>query len=1075
MASVQETNSEDYGFKLDTNEYRAFPNRFDLNKDEFTKNSLNLLAINNKYKIIAVSNYESLKFLSIKNSTTNKIELIGEIENVKITQLYFIDFLFYCLNDGKIQTLTIDQIKNLNYNFKNLRDDDIIFVSFKVLNSSNYLALDTEKILYHNSKLAETNISAYAWLNNEPIYTTNTSGYNIHDKEIAFSNETKDQLEDHTLKDLLVIQDKFLIAIYDFTDSKPDYHDVHTYLLKFDESSNKYIPYQIEVAPPFSSANRSLSYYTTTLNDWVPKNDLTFIVSSISIEIGLINYLKESNELEVILPSEDSNRANFPIDEELGEDESSLGFDIFINGSSDPNSKIKNPCEGIEEIDGNILPKIYTLLNNGVLKSWIVYHKSGLLKNELSLKKANENLKKIDSVSSTNDQKEAKVEEPKISNQPSISNQVQSNPFGSTNADVFKTQQTTQQQKSAFGATGLGSSTSTSTPTSTPSQPSGFGSTGFGSTGFGSSGGSKGFGSGFGQASFGASGFGNHSSSSQSQTKVSGFAKFGNTNNTTTTNSTASPFANLANANNSAPSGFAKLGNQTSNNDAKSIFGENKPSPMFGDSTKTSIFGNTKAASSTPAFTGTIAKSTPFAEPVDTSKEPTPEILNTKSPPHPKIATQASQSPSNFGLGKTTNTAAATSSPFGQFDKSKTFASPFANFNKPTEPSPFAQFKKSDITPQTPEVQNVISSDDYDEGDGDDENTDKEQEFGSELDDEFENIENEDNYLENSFAKQHINEEGEDESSFNQSKGFESFVDISKNDIEELEIPDDDDEDEEEDDLLDDQILNKEEIENSNESNDSPIAPVQFLFFDGYKKPMPKTNKIIEDKIREIVLGTEGSMRILKKNVQLLGLNIHRHELSPGTTFNKLSEISNLKYDKSLYINKLEYLKETEEEISKLTNSIIINENEKIKIDKLFTQLKLLEKGTLKNLKFLKNRPLENSQLETQQKLNSKFSKIKNLESKLVSLLMTLKLSNSLNSSTISKIENIIYQLNNQILEHKSSVDELIEKIESLKVSKSKDKDHDQLQSSSLVLKPKIAGSGKLLFKKKLMESNSSS
>ena len=173
--------------------------------------------------------------------------------------------------------------------------------------------------------------------------------------------------------EMFAINEKYLFVAYDTVDAELDYHDVKSYILE--ETDNDYTALEADIAPAFGSVARAVTYYHAQLSDWYKSNKFVLLTSSLAIDLGILDTTKGQTP-KIIAQSEDINRAQFPIDDESGDDCSPVGFGVSLNELT---SKVLEPCPGADEVTG-VLPRIYTLLHTGNLISWWVFHKSAILK-----------------------------------------------------------------------------------------------------------------------------------------------------------------------------------------------------------------------------------------------------------------------------------------------------------------------------------------------------------------------------------------------------------------------------------------------------------------------------------------------------------------------------------------------------------------------------------------------------------------------------------------------------------------------------------------------------------------------
>ncbi|KAG5422293.1 NUP159 [Candida metapsilosis] len=1090
MVDIETVISDDYGFKLIDDVPLTEP--IDL-KQFNDGQELRLLAIHDKHRIIAVSNSTTLKFISADK--LDDVDTVGG--EFAITQLYFTDSKFYMLNNNSIQMLTIDQIKRKEYQFSSLEGQ---FTNLELLDDDNYLGLSNGD-LYHNSTKIASNVAKFTWHESSPIYTTKSNKFQLMGKPIDFDDETKDKLSDYHLVELVSIK-SYLFLIYDISEEQPsDDHHIEAYLISHE--GDKYTPTAIDIASPFGTANRTTTYYTASINNWLQSTQLHFITSSLSSDIGIVDV--SSSPLQSIEPAEDSNKANYPMDEETSEDVSPVGFAISIN---ELNTKVDAPCVGVE---GEVVGKLPKLMR---------YRWRELLQSNASIWKTPKLRKLDDTPKETlkddfNSSKDVPPENPF---------QTTSNPFGSSTAGAFKsptaTNTASDTKKSAFGSTGFGQSTSSAFgSTAGQSTKSAFGSTGFGSgqsagSAFGASGsafgatsfggsqatksgfGATGFGSstsastGFGASGFGSSGFGAPSSNTATKSTLSsGFGKFSNHQPAAFSNTTAngnnifensakpaSPFGQSS----STSSPFGKVENKSDSPFDSNQKAPTQAKPMFPQQANTSSpFASLGKDSKAGGIDNT--RPTPFADLINSSKESTPGFtpegaskVNAESGTTQTPQMNQSQSGkeddllSAFGGLNTTEKPSSPSSfpslkkpdgpsPFASLQKANT-PSPFAGIGATRAPSDKDQFKNDfDDESESESETNITSDKNTPDEDGSEAHTPEKAPEHHAEEDSLPDIDASGNY---DLSQDDEEDEADDQQFVDESeRNDSSWVNISKK--------------EENGRILAQELVSlehegspKEEKETEivvedtpQESIDEPIQPAEFLVFDGFSGSLETTDDPIANKIRTVIANTEGNLQFLAKNVAAVTGYIDAHS-TPGKHWHEITEVGNLQYDKDMYRGKLHYLHEKEAEVDRLNLVLQKSQHEFRALDKSFSQLALLEKGTRKNLKFLKNRPLEPSKQEMREKLRLKLANVESLESKLRALLMPIKAKNSLNSSTVNKIEEILSQLNDQILDHKLALTELEEQMKKMNLEGG---------PKSLIVKPRAA---KLDLRKKLREMN---
>lgn len=108
--SIEEEISEDLGFKLDIKD-NGIPLFEPLDLQNLATKHLKLLAIHDD--LMVASNSKCIKVVSLKD-----LDDITTIEGeFSITQLHFVGNELFVLDDSKIKSLTVEQLKNKDYSF----------------------------------------------------------------------------------------------------------------------------------------------------------------------------------------------------------------------------------------------------------------------------------------------------------------------------------------------------------------------------------------------------------------------------------------------------------------------------------------------------------------------------------------------------------------------------------------------------------------------------------------------------------------------------------------------------------------------------------------------------------------------------------------------------------------------------------------------------------------------------------------------------------------------------------------------------------------------------------------------
>lgn len=500
------------------------------------------------------------------------------------------------------------------------------------------------------------------------------------------------------------------LIVYNLGDDED--HDLRNFVAK--KTSDGFEFLETFVASPFGSIVRKPVYYGAQLHEWVENQLFLFLTSSLSTEINTIGTY---NDQETVLVSQlnDSERAEFPIEESTGDDASPVGFAIDLSNSQ---TTVEDPCMGVSSAQG--LPKVLMLSHQGNLETWWVFHKAELKGDSKGLSRLLLYLQKCASISLKGPEVPSTKQNSAESGNPQNPFET-ANPFGKSSASAFHKPENEQKEnlassfgsfrlgekktgeesskkssfgdlnqvlntpafgssgtgafgasitKSAFGSSGFGSS-SKSTETTLAFGTSGFGTSGFGSKTSEASEKKSGFGSsGFGASSFGSSGFGS-SGSGTSGFGSSGFA---------TAAKKESPFGS---------SGFG--GSSASKSSPFGSISQNKASPFGSVSqNKDSPFGSASQNKDSPFGNVSKSKDSPFGSVSQSKGSPFGSVSRNKESPFGSIS---QEKPSLFGSNKPSalESKPKGDSPFGNIKSQEKTESPFAAFSKPSEKntSPF--------------------------------------------------------------------------------------------------------------------------------------------------------------------------------------------------------------------------------------------------------------------------------------------------------------------------------------------------------------------------------------------------
>ncbi|KRZ98353.1 uncharacterized protein AC631_05889, partial [Debaryomyces fabryi] len=527
MTALQETSSEDLGFKLSTKPegIRIFNDTIDFLEGD--KNDLNLLSIGNLTGYFACSNMTSIVLDKLSLFETGEVaegHELRRIENLtNVSQLTFNsdESKLYVVVDGKLKFIDMGQFEmsqlepGILKDIKNIEDKYIHNVkaihpspgspdAIGLINNSGELIVIDAGV----ARILHSGVSSFCWAKNgQTIYYGTPSSADVTavstingDVQFKIENSAVSDPTEVTLISFIELESNFKwFAVYDRGEGEPEDHEYQIYIIqKTDEQTYEF--YETDIAPPFGSVARFGTYYLLSLSNWSPGQTLVFVTSSLATEISTL-FMNAEGNIESITQLNDSDRAQFPINDDTGDDASPIGLGLELGCLE---YVVPEPCSGIDEAKG--LPRLWCLTHEGTLISWWIFDVHGLKNENVSLERALDHLKEGVVIGSTK-----LANEKEIINDTKVSNSNYSAKSSGENQEQSINQPSSNlpEDKVSFGSSGFGTSKVGSTSSGAVLGSTGFGSTGFGSSGFGSNSSSTGTsaGSGFGSTGFGSSGF----------------------------------------------------------------------------------------------------------------------------------------------------------------------------------------------------------------------------------------------------------------------------------------------------------------------------------------------------------------------------------------------------------------------------------------------------------------------------------------------------------------------------------------------------------------------------------------
>lgn len=1155
MTALQETSSEDLGFKLSTKPegIRLFNDTIDFLEGD--KNDLNLLSIGNLTGYFACSNISSIvldKLSLLETGDVAEGHEIRRIENLtNVSQLTFNcdESKLYAVIDGDLKVIDMSQYETSEVGPEIIKEIENIEAKYiqgvKVIHPSprspDSVALinNSGELILIDSGVANTlksGVSSFCWAKNgETIYYGTSSSADV--TAVSANGEVLFKIENSAVSDPAEVSlvgiaelesNSKWFAVYGKGEGEPDDHEYQIYIIE-KADDHKYEFYESDIAPPFGSVTRFGTYYLLSLSNWSSGQTLVFVTSSLATEVSTL-FINAEGKIESVTQLNDSDRAQFPINDETGDDASPIGLGLDLTCLK---SVIPEPCSGIDEAKGT-LPKLWCLTHEGTLISWWVFDVHGLKNGKVNLQrvfdylkqeivgsfrpsekkeKNNINTKFLNpnaSATSSGENPEQSINQP-LSNTPNDKTGFGTSAFGTSKI-------ASSSSGAAFGSTGFGSSPSGSgTGTSTGFGSTGFGSfskpsESFGSTGFGGSKKSSesGFGSsGFGSSSFGTTGFGSSTSGSKNDNKF-GTTGFGSSTASSNNFKSAGGFGKYSNNNTNSrnqSSPFSSLGNKES--PFTSVDREESPFANFGKEAQSTSENKSESPFDKLGKEASTIESKTESPFVKFDKEAQPTAENKAESPFAKLGKEASTSENK------------TESPFANFDKEAQPAtenkteSPFAKFDKPD--ATFNITQSSDSSNQSVTSNEETSSETPIEEEIKVETLD----FLSPLNNEI--IESKDkvaghvgNYEEKQGSlfkslqrnamgadKQSDSETSSPESSESESSDESDDIAASKpkdnvtNLLESMDIKSNNEpsksghlhESTTRIDRTDNSGITpssgakKQDGVDSNQQTLTPPSPLEFLRFDGIQGPLKNESNIVSKKIVDVYNETCGYLIIMEKNVQRLSKFIDDHDTTVDRPDHKrsldtpnlwrLASSTDLNHIidqvKPVLSSVLNSSHDLDSSLTNLTAQVEESQVQRVKIDKLLSQLSLFSKDS--NSLVLTKRPLDFHNESLQTSLRQKLRRVKDLENELISKMMPFKARSRADENILRNLEKVIFQMNESAYEHLKEINSLSVELCDLKLHSESD---SEIPKNNHKQQSKMA-SVKWILSKELKNNNNSS
>ncbi|GEQ70534.1 hypothetical protein JCM33374_g4212 [Metschnikowia sp. JCM 33374] len=760
---IEEHCSEDLGFRLSTSKsgISLFETPVNFDTPVVSENNLQLLHVGHKKNLYAASNTQLVGIGHLGDLDEDETVIKEKLKTVSLADVTYVRFdstneNLYVIAGGIPQIAAVATLMDGGASpFSKLgSDSNVSVLEPSPVDAGTYFYLDSENALhiFHNgSETSVPGIAGASWAYSGSEIVT------VAGDTVRFFSLTGIETSSYTIEDAgnlyavsTVDHDNWYVVGAPEDEEGDDAHTLVT------RTGGNFSSGELFMPPAFGELPRAPSVYSASVIDWAKGSTFVFVANALSPEVATIEC---GAHTRLVVQSNDTDRAELPMDDDSGDDTLPVGFALDLSGTA---RTVKNPSPLIEEAVG-ILPRLLCLNNLGHLFTWHVFDVEGVRENKLDLNRAIAQLPGVSSPSKAIESiKKTEAPPPPAA---AATRSITSNDFAKSLVSDLPAVELSgsgfgqSSQSSGFGATSFGNTKPGATPMfgandfkagsqntseQKPAKPA-FGSTGFGGSALGSSG--------FGAPSFGATSFGNSANSTLGAGSGSGSgpsfgqASFG-------TQKTEKPFGGV-------PSGTSDT--QTS---AYSGFGSNsKFGALAQTGQNTSPFAGLKSDDKASPFAGLKSddKASPFAGLKSDDKASPFAGLNSDDKASPFAGLNSDDKQSPFAGLKSDDKA----SPFAGL-KSDDKASPFAGLKSEDNPSPFAGLKSQE-TPSPfgmggfSQQKSVFSADARNDSDSDVSETESESpedvndsEGGSDDDDDDDDDDDSDQLEKATFAKMNL-------------------------------------------------------------------------------------------------------------------------------------------------------------------------------------------------------------------------------------------------------------------------------------------------------------------------------
>lgn len=575
LPDLEEVTTEGFGFKLASSKYgiKLFDSPIDFEKSFKESFPLRLLSVGYSKDLYAASNTKAVtvgKLRDLDDAETAKEKLVSfEFPNVSHVSFNSTNEELCIVANGQIHKATVSDLFEAQTSpFTPVESkDSIIDFQMHYADPSSYFYITSSHDLYITNNSQEEHISNVK----SACWNPQTSDIGLIENGLLkvgkFTASKSDQEDWGELLHISCIDKCNWLVVGSIEDDE----DLVYTLVTLSGDSLKQAQ-SIFMAPPMGCAQRYHSFYVANTINWIPKSTLSFITYGLSTEITT---LQIDEETRILVPSEDINRGELPMDADSGEDLVPVGFAVDLSGKD---ITVETPCNGVEKAKG-VLPRILCLSDQGQLIMWYVFISKAINDGSASLTNALDQAiyspfeLKLNSTNSTSTNISSAVTKENKVMYDDNKEELKGEEENKKDQETQEASDSGQTQTTGFGKAGFGSATLADTikafndsakdANATGNQAT-FGTSSFGNSSFGKVS--------FGESTFGKSSFGNKSNAAQPfgllgmgslGSNFGNYSKFGSSKND-------SPF--------------------TAMSGSKNIFGANEESPFAALNKKNSIF-----------------------------------------------------------------------------------------------------------------------------------------------------------------------------------------------------------------------------------------------------------------------------------------------------------------------------------------------------------------------------------------------------------------------------------------------------------------------------------------------------